>query len=257
MKALALLGVGRIALDLPSLAAFYRDALEFSVEEAAPDTLLASLLGVQRVHAAWLRRGAQSLHLAQTWPRGAPYPQSAASNDALFQHVALVTDDIASAYARLCRHPHTPISRGGPSLLPGGIVAYKFRDPEMHPLELIQFPQPPKATRGGIDHTAIAVADTQASIDFYRSLGLRVGAPQTNTGPAQDALDGLDHVAVEVVPLLPEAPAPHIELLGYRSPEGQKTLHASRSDLAATRTLLHTDAAPVLLRDPDGHLVQL
>ena len=46
---------------------------------------------------------------------------------------------------RICRqYPGwTPISTSGPQLLPaasGGVSAFKFRDPEGHPLELIAFP---------------------------------------------------------------------------------------------------------------------
>ena len=51
---------------------------------------------------------------------------------------------IWGGYARLSAHAGwTTISTDGPQLLPassGGVTAYKFRDPEGHPLELIAFP---------------------------------------------------------------------------------------------------------------------
>src|SRR3954471_390707 len=85
------------------------------------------------------------------------------------------------AYNILRRHPDfTPISRNGPERLPpntGSVTAYKFRDPEGHPLELTTFPPGVgsakwHAPRGdsvflGIDHSAITVASSAAAIAFY------------------------------------------------------------------------------------------
>ena len=82
----------------------------------------------------------------------------------------------------------SPIS-AGPQLLPawnpdaGGIRAVYFRDPDRHPLELIQYPPGKGDPRWqerdrlflGIDHTAIASSDTERSLAFYRDrLGLRI-----------------------------------------------------------------------------------
>ena len=49
-------------------------------------------------------------------------------------------------HERLSRFPFTTISRNGPEALPGGVVAFKFRGPDGHPLELIQFPWPDPRT---------------------------------------------------------------------------------------------------------------
>ena len=123
------------------------------------------------------------------------------------------------AFARLARFAAAAISCGGPQLLPhrsGGATAYKFRDPDGHPLELIRFAD---AVAGGIDHSAIAVTDAGRSIEFYRDrLGLTVGARQVNTGPEQDRLDGLTGAEVDVVALEPRQATPHVELLAYRTP---------------------------------------
>ena len=90
---------------------------------------------------------------------------------------------------RRCARPHgvahatpapTPISRGGPVTLPksaGGVTAVKFRDPEGHPLEFLQFPpgaNPDWKGAGvmGIDHSAISVSDVAASRRFYARHGL-------------------------------------------------------------------------------------
>src|SRR5438094_518151 len=78
----------------------------------------------------------------------------------------------------------------GPQLLPrtipgaAGIRAFYFRDPDGHPLEVLQFPRdkgdpkwhaPSDRLFLGIDHTAIVVSDTRTSLAFYRDLlGFRV-----------------------------------------------------------------------------------
>ncbi len=69
----------------------------------------------------------------------------------------------------------------------------------------------------GIDHSAISVADSAASIAFYEGLGLRVAARSLNTGPEQERLDAVKHARVEVTALEPEQTTPHLELLCYRS----------------------------------------
>jgi catechol 2,3-dioxygenase-like lactoylglutathione lyase family enzyme len=76
----------------------------------------------------------------------------------------------------------------------GGVSAFKFRDPEGHPLELIAVPPgavPPQwrmASQNvclGIDHSAISVSSTATSIDFYESLGLDRGGGSLNVGREQ------------------------------------------------------------------------
>ena len=136
----------------------------------------------------------------------------------------------------------SPGARGGcrsarvaRSILPqssGGVHAFKFRDPDGHPLELLQFPPDsrPAAWQGrsadagqiglGIDHSAISVADADASPSFYRSLGLEPGERTLNRGPEQQRLDDLAGVEVAVVPMQPASGTPHLELLGYHVPRG-------------------------------------
>ena len=108
----------------------------------------------------------------------------------------------------------------------GGVTAVKFRDPEGHPLEFLQFPRganPDWNGSGimGIDHSAISVSDVAASRRFYARLGLSEAGATVNQGPTQDALDGLDGVEVEVVPMNPADKPPHVEMLGYRHPIGR------------------------------------
>lgn len=265
-----IVALDRIALnvrDLDAMAAFYCGALGFA---AAPgrvtDRALARLLDVRAVRTERLRRGSQTLELCACDPPGAPIPADSRSNDLWFQHCALTSVDIGAAYERLRLWRFTPISRGGPQTLPGGIVAFKFRDPEGHPLELIQFPKADPRTVDGIDHSAIAIADPNRSIDFYAiQHGLAVQARQVNRGPAQDVLDGLDKTAVDVIALAPEISAPHLELLHYRHPSGRPSSTRHPSDLAASRLVFTRCRAPEdpdgepleLVHDPDGHAVLL
>jgi catechol 2,3-dioxygenase-like lactoylglutathione lyase family enzyme len=163
------------------------------------------------------------------------------------------------------------ISEGGPQLLPpqaGGVHAFKFRDPDGHPLELLQFPagSGPASWRGrsavpgqiglGIDHSAISVADADASAAFYTELGLKTGERTFNHGPGQQRLDGLADVEVAVTPMQPAAGTPHLELLGYQVPRGALGPALQANDAAATRIVWQGTRA-ALLRDPDGHLQQI
>ena len=74
---------------------------------------------------------------------GRTYPAGADAADLLFQHFALATDDAAAGWTRALAAGAAPISRDGPVALPasdGGVIAVKFRDPDGHPLEIIEFP---------------------------------------------------------------------------------------------------------------------
>ncbi len=288
--------LSRIALNVPDLersARFYREALGFVDKGPAQDldpgpyTLLGGscrrlLLGL----------GAQCLELTQWQRPGRPYPPASRANDLWFQHFAIVTCDIGRAYLRLRGSGATPITDSGPQTLPaasGGATAYKFRDPDGHPLELLQFPGPAaapdsdSALNTGIDHTALSVSESDESIAFYHQvLGLSQVSTQENTGIAQDSLDDLAHTVVQVTALAPGHKTPHLELLGYRTPRGRTLpVPAEVRDVAASRTVFRVDrlknlltavaahrthtTAPTeplgvldrtaLVRDPDGHLL--
>jgi catechol 2,3-dioxygenase-like lactoylglutathione lyase family enzyme len=258
-----LLRLSRNVADLARTAAFYCDALGFSVErESTLEGAWAQLMGLPeaRARALQLRLGAQSLELVAFDVPGRPYPRASGSADLWFQHLALVVADMPAAYAQLCRHRFEPISDDGPQQLPpdtGAVTAFKFRDPDGHPLELIQFPsgsgdpcwQQRPGLFLGIDHSAIAVGDIERTVDFYTRLGLRVSARSCNTGPAQQRLDHLPEVAVDVVAMQPAQPGPpHVELLGYRMPRGRALADSAANDIAADRLVLETDDLARLLR---------
>jgi hypothetical protein len=155
----------------------------------------------------------------------------------------------------------TAISTEGPVTLPassGGVTASKFRDPEGHPLEFLQFP-PESRTRWqgegllGIDHSAISVSNAALSERFYVELGLVLQSATLNQGEGQEALDALQKPVVAVVPMMPSQAPPHLELLAYRTPAGRACGIMGANDVAATRTVWASDC-DALIRDPDGHL---
>ena len=108
----------------------------------------------------------------------------------------------------------------------------------------------------GIDHSAISVAAVEESVRFYGLHGLQVGDRSLNHGATQVALDGLDSVVVDVVPMTPPHATPHLELLRYRTPTGRAFPSPATNDVAATR-IVWAAGRDALLRDPDGHLHQL
>ncbi len=189
--------------------------------------------------------------------------------DLWFQHLAIVVADMGAAYAQLrAAGDFIAITEGGPQTLPpasGSVAAFKFRDPEGHPLELLWFPAagaPPRwrnpaqgALLLGIDHSAITVAETAASVAFYEErLGLSVTARSLNRGVEQERLDDTPGAVVEVTALSPTDPtSPHLELLCYRAPPGGRPMPAGGrdSDIAATRLIFAGGRGA--LRDPDGH----
>jgi GMC oxidoreductase len=147
-----------------------------------------------------------------------------------------------------------PISRAGPVQLPeesGGVTAFKFRDHDGHPLELIAFPKGrgPSEWRTpgtaapflGVDHTAIGSGDSGVSTRFFRSVfGFSIGPRSENRGREQAELDDVDDVHVSVTQLAPDLPAPRMELLHYhvgtRRPIPPNT---ASNDIAATHSVVH------------------
>ena len=248
---------GRFYAGLPGIRVLGRDQAE---------PARAALLGAASIEQLHLQRGDQRIVLQRVDPAGASYPADHRSNDGSFQHFALPVADAAAAVAALPPGA-TPVSTHGAQALPaasGGATAFKFRDAEGHPLEFIQFAA---GTGGGIDHSAVVVADVERSIRFYQeTLGLTVAARQVNRGPEQDRLDGLSRTEVEVVALQPTAPTPHLELLAYRAPRVRPCPPPAPADIAGTRLVFAVDAVgqpgarladgrtAALLRDPDGHL---
>jgi catechol 2,3-dioxygenase-like lactoylglutathione lyase family enzyme len=303
--------IGITVGDLDRSIAFYREVLSFSAshEEESSGAALEQLTGVFGAHvrSARLTLGEQAIVLTQfLTPRGRPVPPDAHSNDRTFQHVAIVVADMDRAYRRLREHRVRFVSTE-PQTLPAwnkgaaGIKAFYFADPDDHVLEVLWFPPgkgDPRWQRRaggagasdslflGIDHTAIAVGDTERSLRFYRdTLGLRVAGESENYGTEQEHLNAVFGAHLRITALRAKA-GPGIEFLEYLSPRDgrpaptdlhandlahwQITLQAHDISRALTtaiaagatgapgRTTDFADAAnrikqAALINDPDGH----
>jgi catechol 2,3-dioxygenase-like lactoylglutathione lyase family enzyme len=181
----------------------------------------------------------------------------------------------------------------------GGIQAFYFRDPDGHPLEILAFPpdkgnakwhRPTDKLFLGIDHTAIVISDTDASLHFYRDqLGLTVAGESENYGIEQERLNNVFGARLHITALRGES-GPGIEFLEYLTPRDGRpfpadekandlihwqtrlavpsvksiaeTLTRSKSTFVSTGVVELPRAADsfrqsVIVRDPDGHAVEL
>jgi catechol 2,3-dioxygenase-like lactoylglutathione lyase family enzyme len=301
--------VGMTVSDLDRAVEFYSTVLTFeqiSDVEVAGEAYehLQGVFGL-RMRVVRMRLGDAVIELTQYLaPQGRPIPVDSRSNDRWFQHVAIIVSDMDRAYARLRRY-RVQHASPGPQRLPdwnlkaAGIRAFYFKDPDGHVLEILQFPPgkgDPKWQRVsdrlflGIDHTAIVVADTDASLKFYRdALGLKVVGESENYGPEQERLNNVFGAHLRITTLRAGA-GPAIELLEYLAPRDGRpypadarahdlwhwqtrlaaadaagalqALRAARSPLISSGLVETTDrtlgiARGFMVRDPDGHAMQL
>ncbi len=219
-----------------------------------------------------LRLGVSAIEILAFDHPGNPYLPDLSPFDNEFQHFAIVVGDMDAAYSRLSSvSGWSALSSAGPQQLPassGGVKAFKFRDPDGHPLELLSFPRnqvpehwsrPPRGRLFlGVDHSAVSCANALRSIDFYRNIGLEVTARSFNHGIEQQCLDGIPAPQLDVIALSPPSPTPHVELLCYRNGVG-RTSSIRSNDIGATRLIFQrvrtpsADPADALIFDPDGH----
>jgi catechol 2,3-dioxygenase-like lactoylglutathione lyase family enzyme len=224
-----------------------------------------------RMRVVRLRLGGEQIELTEYLvPRGRPIPVDARSNDRWFQHIAIITSDMERAYQWLRKH-HVEHASTGPQRLPdwnknaGGIRAFYFKDPDGHALEILQFPtgkgdpkwqQLAQQDAGklflGIDHTAIVVSDTEASLKFYRDvLGLQVVGESENYGSEQEHLNNVFGVRLRITAVR-AAQGPGIEFLEYLAPRDGRPAPA---DLRAN-DLLHWQTK-LVVRDLENAHVRL
>lgn len=304
--------------DLDRVLPFYTKTLPFELVgiQAVSASVIKNLFGLTApgitARIATLRLGNETLDLLDFGPTetGAAIPADSRSNDGWFQHVAIVVSDINKAYAQLRQRNVKHIS-SSPQTLPdylpnaAGVQAFYFRDPDGHALELIAFPpgkgnpkwqQPSdnQATKKlflGLDHTAIASADTDVSLAFYRdALGLKIGGASDNYGTEQEHLNQVFGAHLLITGLTAGAGI-GIELLNYLAPPGGRLYPVAAShvnDLWHWHTalmvsglddfyntfqqkkyqLLTPGIVPItypgiaakrglLIRDPDGHALLL
>ncbi len=299
-----------VVSDLDRAVDFYSTVLTFEKEsetELAGDAYehFEGLFGL-RMRVARLRLGEEHLELVEYLAPGTgrPIPVDSRSNDHWFQHVAIIVSDMDRAYAWLRQHKIRHAS-SGPQRLPdwnpnaGGISAFYFKDPDGHVLEVLAFPpgkgdakwhRPSDKLFLGIDHTAIVVSDTEASLRFYRdALGLRVAGESENYGTEQEHLNNVFGARLRITGL--RAPSGFgIEFLEYLAPGDGRPypIDTRANDLWSWQTRLRAtdvEAAAAALRrahaafvsagaielpgdemgfskglqvrDPDGHAVQV
>lgn len=305
----AVASVGMTVSDMDRSLDFYTKVLPFQkvsdMEVWGEDyERLQGVFGL-RMRVVRLQLGEEFIELTEYLaPRGRPMPVDSRSQDHWFQHVAIIVNDMERAYAWLRKHKVRHASTG-PQRLPdwnpnaGGIRAFYFKDPDEHTLEILQFPEgkgQPKWHRPtdqlflGIDHTAIAVSDTDTSLRFYRDwLGLQVVGESENYGTEQEHLNNVFGARLRITALR-AASGPGIEFLEYLTPrDGRPMPHDERAndvfhwhtqlvtsnikqvvDGARAKRYHFVSSGPVelthrdlgfshgmLLRGPDGHVMQI
>jgi catechol 2,3-dioxygenase-like lactoylglutathione lyase family enzyme len=301
--------VGFTVSDMDKALDFYTRVLPFDKisDVETMGTEIEHLSGVfgARVRVVRLKLGDETLELTEYLTlQGRQIPVDSRSNDRWFQHIAIIVSDMDKAYAHLrankVRHAST-----APQTLPSyitaaaGIRAFYFKDFDNHVLEILSFPPDKGVPKWheleksgklflGIDHSAIVVRDTEASLRFYRDeLGLRVAGESINYGPEQEHLNNVFGAKLHISGLATPQPGINVEFLEYLAPtNGRPYPQDSRSnDLWHWQTSFETRgidrffrsikpeyistgtvlfASPVLdfnrasvVRDPDGHAVRL
>lgn len=301
--------IGMTVSDMNASVDFYSRVLSFEkvsdVEVTGEDyERLQGVFGL-RMRVVRMKLGDEFIELTEyLTPKGRPVPIDSRSNDRWFQHIAIITSDMDKAYV-LLRQNKVEHASTGPQRLPdwnknaGGIKAFYFRDPDKHWLEILQFP----ADKGdakwqrkdrlflGIDHTAIVVGNTEASLKFYRDvLGLAIAGTSENYGTEQEHLNNVFGARLRITSLRAAGGGPGIEFLEYLAPRDGRPVPADAraSDLFHWQTTLVVNTADVfaqklladnsrfvspgvvvltenhlgfskglLARDPDGHVMAL
>jgi len=297
--------VGMTVSDMDRSVEFFAKVLTFEkvsdVEVwGAEYERLQGVFGL-RMRVVRMRLGEECIELTEYLaPRGRPIPVDSRSNDRWFQHIAIIVRDMDAAYGILRQHKVQHASTG-PQTLPesikaaAGIRAFYFKDPDGHALEILQFPPDKGQAKWrqktdklflGIDHTAIVVRDTAASLKFYRdTLGFAVVGESENYGTEQEHLNNVFGARLRITSVHAAA-GPAIEFLEFLAPRDGRPAPADlkANDLAHWQTRLVTrdaDAAAravrerwvspgavrmpdaalgfrkgALVRDPDGHGMQ-
>ena len=301
--------VGMTVSDMDNAIAFYSNVLKFQVisdieTHGRAVELLQGVFGA-RMRVVRMQLGTEVIELTEyLTPRGRPIPVDSRSNDLWFQHIAIVVSDMDAAYTRLREFDVQHVSTGPqklPETIPAavGIEAFYFQDPDGHNLEVIFYPEGKDNPRWqenngelflGIDHTAIGVSDTEASLEFYRDLlGLELLGESFNFGTEQEHLNNVFGARLHISGLgVGQGMA--VEFLEYLSPSTGRPYPADSlpNDLwhwditmvvaDATAAAEHLEQAGVpfissgpvdltesmfdfrrgfLVRDPDGHAIRI
>ncbi len=303
--------IGLTVTDADRSKDFYTQALSFEpVSDITVETeAYSDLAGVAeaKIRIVTLQLGDELIELIEYLNiQGKPIPSDSQSNDLWFQHLAIAVSDMDRAYARLRSFSIDPISVEPQTIPPDnqasvGVRAFKFKDCDRHNLELIWFPPDKGQDKWhqksdrlflGIDHSAIAISNTENSLQFYRNLlGMQVDGGSFNQGETQARLDNLpEEVEVRITALRPERGGLGIELLDYLVPPNnrpiptdwkscdiahmqielvvndiEQTVNMLRQNViefVSSRVVEFTDSScpyrqSCLIKDPDGHGVLL
>jgi catechol 2,3-dioxygenase-like lactoylglutathione lyase family enzyme len=301
---LAVESVGMTVSDLDRSVEFYSELGFHKVSETelqgAEFEHLEGVFGA-RARIVRMQLGTEFLDLSQYLaPPGRPIPADSQSNDLWFQHIAIVVRDMDQAFAKVRALKAQFVSTAPQTLPPSipaaaGIQAFYFRDADGHNLELIHFPsgkgdprwqQPSDKLFLGIDHTAIGISNTEASLRFYHDLvGMRKAGESENFGTEQEHLNQVFGAHLRITGMRADE-GPGIEFLDYLTPRDGRPIpnNVHANDLVHWQTILVTsnlaslaktlrqnqvrfvsselDTLPlegigfskgVMVRDPDGH----
>src|SRR5437773_1090780 len=204
-------------------------------------------------------------------PRGRPIPVDSRSNDIWFQHIAIVVRDMDQAFEKL-RALKVQFVSTGPQTLPpsikaaAGIKAFYFGDHDQPNLEIIYFPPGKGDPRWqektdklflGIDHTAIGISNTDASLKFYRDLlELRKAGESENFGTEQEHLNQVFGAHLRITGMRASS-GPGIEFLEYLTPRDGRTRPADvhANDIVHWQTMIATDDVDLLAKKlRDAHV---
>ena len=268
-------GVGITVGDIDRSVAFY-SALTF--EKVSDIEVLGEqyehLEGVfgARMRIVRMQLGKEHIDLIQYLaPPGRPIPVDSRSNDLWFQHIAIVVGDMDQAFAKL-RELNVQFVSTAPQTLPpsipaaAGIKVFYFRDPDEHNLEVIHFPPGKGDARWqdktdklflGIDHTAIGISNTDASLKFYRDLlGMRKTGESDNFGNEQEHLNQVAGAHLRITGMRAGS-GPGVEFLEYLRPRDGRPrpsdVHAN--DVVHWQTVVMTDDIDLLAKKlRDAHV---
>jgi catechol 2,3-dioxygenase-like lactoylglutathione lyase family enzyme len=260
--------VGMTVSDMDRAVGFYT-ALTFqkvSDVEVLGDEFehLEGVFGA-RMRIVRMQLGNEFLDLTQYLaPPGRSIPADSRSNDLWFQHIAIVVRDMDEAFEKL-RALKVQFVSTGPQTLPSsikaaaGIKAFYFRDPDQHNLEVIYFPAGKGDPRWqektdrlflGIDHTAIGISNTDASLKFYRDLlGLHKAGESENFGTEQEHLNQVFGAHLHITGMRADA-GPGIEFLEYLTPRDGRSRPADvrANDIIHWQTMIATDELDLLAK---------